>query len=133
LLLLVQERAYQSPDVVRFLRPLLRPIPGKRPVIWEGAPIHRGQPVQDCPAHGGAKRIRLEPLPGYAPASNPDEGIWHSLKRVELRDVRCRDLKHRRRELRWATARLRPKRHLIRGCATQAGYHVEAPVRRSVS
>jgi transposase len=124
LLMLVQERAYRSPDVVRFLKHLLRHIPGKLLVIWDGAPIHRGQPVKDFLARGGAKRLRLEPLPGYAPELNPDEGIWTYLKRVELRNVCCRDLKHLRRELRLATARLRHKRHVIRGCAKQAGYHV---------
>jgi transposase len=124
LLMLVQERAYRSPDVVRFLKHLLRHIPGKLLVIWDGAPIHRGQPVKDFLARGGAKRLRLEPLPGYAPELNPDEGIWTYLKRVELRNVCCRDLKHLRRELRLATARLRHKRHVIRGCAKQAGYHI---------
>ena len=124
LLMLVQERAYRSPDVVRFLKHLLRHIPGKLLVVWDGSPIHRGQPVKDFLARGGAKRIHLEPLPGYAPELNPDEGIWHYLKRVELRNVCCRDLTHLRRELRLATARLRHKRHVIRGCAQQAGYHV---------
>jgi transposase len=124
LLMLVQERAYRSPDVVRFLKHLLRHIPGKLLVVWDGSPIHRGQPVKDFLARGGAKRIHLEPLPGYAPELNPDEGIWRYLRRVELRNVCCRDLTHLRRELRLATARLRHKRHVIRGCAKQAGYHV---------
>jgi transposase len=124
LLMLVQERAYKSPDVVRFLKHLLRHLPGKLLVIWDGAPIHRGQPVKDFLARGGAKRIQLEPFPGYAPELNPDEGIWNYLKRVELRNVCCQDLKHLRGELRRATARLRHKRDVIRGCAKQAGYHV---------
>ncbi len=93
-------------------------------MIWDGSPIHRGQPVKDFLAQGGAKRIHLEQFPGYAPELNPDEGIWNYLKRVELRNVCCRDLPHLRRELRRATARLRHKRHVIRGCAQQAGYHV---------
>ena len=124
LLMLVRERAYTSPDVVRFLKHLLRQIPGELLVIWDGSPIHRGQPIKDFLAQGGAKRIRLEQLPGYAPDLNPDEGIWNYLKRVELRNVCCQSLQHLRGELRRATARLRHKRHVIRGCATQAGYHV---------
>ena len=124
LLMLVRERAYKSPDVVRFLKHLLRQIPGELLVIWAGSPIHRGQPIKDFLAQGGAKRIRLEQLPGYAPDLNPDEGIWNYLKRVELRNVCCQSLQHLRGELRRATARLRHKRHVIRGCATQAGYHV---------
>jgi transposase len=124
LLMSVRERAFRSPDVVRFLKHLLHHIPGQLLVIWDGSPIHRGQPVKDFLAAGGAARLHLEQLPGYAPDLNPDEGIWNYLKRVELRNVCCRDLKHLRRHLRLATARLRHKRHVIRGCAKQAGYHV---------
>lgn len=124
LLMLVQERADKSPDVVRVLKHRLRQIAGKLLIIWDGSPIHRGQPIKDFLAQGGAKRIQLEQFPGYAPELNPDEGIWNYLKRVELRNVCCRDLTHVRRELRLATARLRHKRQVIRGCAQQAGYHV---------
>lgn len=120
----VQERAYRSPDVVRFLKHLLRHLPGKVLVIWDGSPIHRGQPIKAFLADGGAKRLHLEQLPGYAPDLNPDEGVWRHLKWVELRNVCCSDLRHLRRELRLAIARLRHKRHLIQSCIRQAGYHV---------
>ena len=43
LLMMEQERAFKSPDVVRFLRHLLRQIPGKLLIIWDGSPIHRGR------------------------------------------------------------------------------------------
>jgi len=124
LLLMAQERAYCSKDVVAFLKHLLQHIPGLLLVIWDGAPIHRGKPVKEFLANGGAERIRLEPLPAYAPDLNPDEGIWNYLKRVELRNVRCSDMGALRRELRLATARLRHKSHVIHGCIRQAGYHV---------
>jgi transposase len=51
-------------------------------VIWDGAPIHRGQPVKDFLRTGAAKRLHLEQLPGYAPELNPDEGIGNYLKRA---------------------------------------------------
>jgi transposase len=124
LLLHVQEQPYKSPDIVRFLKHLLRHIPGKLLVLWDGAPIHRGQPVKDFLARGGARRIRLEQLPGYAPDLNPDEGIWTYLKHVELGNVCCQTLAHLRRQLRLATARLRHKRHVIQGCIRECGYHV---------
>jgi len=79
-----QERAYHADDVVRFLRLLLRKVRGKLLVIWDGAPIHRGQPVKDFLRRGAARRLHLEQLPAYAPELNPDEGIWNYLKRVEL-------------------------------------------------
>jgi transposase len=84
-LLQVRDRAFRSPAVVDFLRHLLRQIPGPLLVIWDGAPIHRAQPVKDFLAHGAAARRQLEQLPGYAPELNPDEGLWNYLKRVTVR------------------------------------------------
>jgi hypothetical protein len=69
-----QERAYHAEDVVRFLRVLLRKIKGKLLVIWDGAPIHRGQPIKDFLRRGAAKRLHLEHLPGYAPDLTPPRG-----------------------------------------------------------
>jgi transposase len=122
LYLSVQDHAFRSPDIVRFLKHLLGHLPGKLLVIWDGASIHRGQPVKDFLAAGAAARLRLERLPGYAPDLNPDEGIWNLLKRVELRNRCFTDLRHLRSELQRATGRLRHKPHLIRGCVRQAGY-----------
>lgn len=125
LLLPVRERALRGPDVVRFLRHLLAHVPGKLLVIWDGAPIHRGQAVKDSLARGATQRLRLEPLPGYAPALNPlDQGVWQHLKRVELATVCCTDLRHLRRELHGAAKRLRHKPHLIRSSIRHAGYHL---------
>jgi transposase len=118
-----QDRAYRSVDVVRFLKHLLCHIEGKLLVIWDGAPIHRAQPVKDFLSNSGAERIQLEPLPGYAPDLNPDEGIWRYLKRVELRNVCCANLRELRDKLHRAFARLRYKRNIILGCFRQAGYH----------
>lgn len=124
LLRLVQERAYRSADVARFLQHLLRHIPGKLLVIWDGSPVHGGQPIKEFLANGGGERLRLERLPGYAPDLNPDEGIWNNLKRVELRNVRCSDLRELRHALDLAIARLRRRCQVIRGCIKQAGYEV---------
>ena len=124
LLVQMRKRSLRGPDVVRFLQHLLRHIPGKLLVIWDGASIHRAQVVKDFLAQGGAARVHLEQLPAYAPELNPDEGIWNYLKRVELRNVCCHDLAELRLELRLATARLRHKRAVIHGCMTQCGYAV---------
>jgi transposase len=113
-----------SPDVVRFLRVRLRKIRGKLLVIWDGAPIHRGQPIKDFLARGAAQRLQLEQLPGYAPELNPAEGLWHSLKRVELGNLCCPDLPALRLVLRRGKERLRHKRHVLRACVAQCGYSV---------
>lgn len=120
----IQDHAYRSPDVVRFLRVLLRKIAGKLLVIWDGAPIHRGQPVKDFLRQGAAKRLHLEQLPGYAPELNPDEGIWSYLKRVELGNCCYPDLPALAMAVRRAKERLRHKRTVIQACVRQAGYHV---------
>ena len=122
LLVQMQEQAYCGVDVVRFLMHLLRHIEGKLLIIWDGAPIHRSKAVKTFLAAGGAKRIHLEQLPGYAPDLNPDEGIWRYLKHVELKNVCCQHLAHLRQELRLAIARLRHKRHVLQGCIAQCGY-----------
>lgn len=122
--LLFQVRPYslRSPDVVEFLRLLLRQLPGKLLVIWDGSPIHRGKVVKDFLARGAAKRVQLERLPAYAPELNPDEGVWNYLKHVELRNVRCQDLTHLEDELRRAVTRLRRKRAVLHGCIRQVRY-----------
>lgn len=124
LLMQVRRQAFQGPDVARFLKHLLRHIPGKLLVIWDGAPIHRAQPVRDFLAAGAAARLYREQLPAYAPELNPDEGIWNYLKYVELRNVSCDELPELCRELRRATARLRHKRAVLQGCIAEVGYAV---------
>ena len=121
LLMQVQEQAYKGPDVVGFLKHVMRHIPGKLLIMWDGAPIHRSHVIKDFLAEGAATRVHLERLPGYAPELNPDEGIWRYLKRVELKNVCCHDLPELRSELRLATARLRHKRNVIRACIKHAG------------
>jgi transposase len=124
LFLQMQGDAYDSAGVVGFLRVLLRKIRGKLLLIWDGSPIHQGQPIKDFLKRGAAKRLHLERLPGYAPDLNPDEGIWSYLKRVELKNRCCRDLAELRLELRRAAERLRHKRDIMRSCSAHCGYSV---------
>ena len=121
LYMMVQEQAYKGPDVVNFLKHLMRYIPGKLLIIWDGAPIHRGHVVRDFLACGAATRIHLERLPGYAPDLNPDEGIWNYLKRVELKNLSCQSIPHLRLELCRAKERLRHKTDVIQACIRQPG------------
>ncbi|MBI3977003.1 MAG: IS630 family transposase [Chloroflexi bacterium] len=124
LLLLMQEQPLDSDDVVRFFRHLLRHIPGPLLVIWDGSPIHRSHVVKAFLASAEGQRIQLEPLPGYAPELNPDEGIWRYLKHVELRNVCCPSLSALRDVVRLAVKRLRHKVRVLAGCIQYAGYQV---------
>lgn len=116
-----QDHSYKGPDVVRFLQLLLREVPGKLLVIWDGATIHRCQAVKDFLAKGGAKRVHLERLPAYAPELNPQEGVWNLLKRVELKNVCCLDVQHVEVQLRRAKERLRHHKSVLRQCFAHAG------------
>ena len=122
LLMAGQERAFNGVDVTRFLKHLLRHIKGKVLVIWDGAPIHRDGAVKAFLAQGAAVRLDLEELPSYAPDLNPDEGVWHYLKHIELGNVSCHNLAELRHVLCLATARLRHKPHIIHGFIKQCGY-----------
>lgn len=108
--------------VVAFLRHLLRHVPGKLLVIWDGASIHRCREVKQLLAEGAAKRLKLLPLPGYAPELNPDEGVWRWLKRVALGNVCCDTLDELRYELRLAFARLRHRTDVLDACIRRPGY-----------
>ncbi len=67
LYMMEQERAFKGDDVVRFLKHLLRQIPGKLLLIWDGSPIHRGGAVKDFLASGASRRLTLEQLPFSTP------------------------------------------------------------------
>jgi len=116
-----QDHAYDAQAVVRFLRLLLRKIPGKLLVIWDGAPIHRAQAIKDFLSRGAAKRLHLERFPSYAPELNPQEGVWNLLKRRELKNVCCTDVPQVADELRRAKERLRHRRNVLQQCFAHAG------------
>jgi transposase len=122
LYLALQEEASDSLAVIAFLKQLLAHIPGKLLIIWDGAPIHRSQAIKAFLSQEAAGRIWLERLPGYAPDLNPDEGIWHYLKHVELKNRCCRDLAHLKDALLEAQQRLSQKPEIIQACFAQAGY-----------
>jgi transposase len=108
-----QDHPLNSDDVAGSLEPLLREVPGRMVLIWDGAPIHRSQVIRDFLANGTAQRWPLERLPAYAPELNPGEGLWQQLKGVERRHVCCFNIPHLRHELRDAVKRVRRRPRLI--------------------
>jgi transposase len=73
----------RSPQVVEFLSHLLRHIPGRLLVVWDGLKSHRGRMVWDF-VREQQGRIWLEFLPAYAPELNPVEYLWSHWKQHEL-------------------------------------------------
>ena len=67
----------RSPQVVKFLSHLLRHIPGKLLVVWDGLRSHRGRLVWDF-VRAQRGRIWLEFLPAYAPELNRSNICGHT-------------------------------------------------------
>jgi transposase len=118
---LVRQESLNGLHSIAFLLHLQRVAGERLLVIWDGSPIHRRAEVKEFVAdtHG---KVWLEALPGYAPDLNPwDEGGWHHLKDVEMRNLACRDLEELHQEFHLAVGRLRQKSHLIQAFFAQAG------------
>jgi hypothetical protein len=116
-----QDHSFNSEDVVAFLEHLLREVPGRMVLIWDGAPMHRSHAIKAFLANGAAQRRHVERLPAYAPELNPGEGLWAQLKGVELRNVCGVDIPHLRGEPRDAVTRVRRKPRILKGGFQGAG------------
>ena len=123
LFLQMQEESFDSEAVIGFLDALQTQIEGNFVIVWDGATIHRSIKLKEYLANGAAKRIHLERLPGYAPELNPDEGIWHYLKHVEMKNLCCADMTELTEQLHAATKRLQDKPEIIQACFRQVGYY----------
>ena len=122
---LARQESLNGLHSIEFLMHLLRVAGERLLVIWDGSPIHRRAEVKEFVA-GTRGRVWLEALPGYAPDLNPwDEGGWHHLKDVEMRNLVCRDLEELHQEFDLAVGRLRQKPHLVRSFFAQAGLKIQ--------
>jgi len=118
---LARQESLNGLHSVEFLAHLLRVAGGRLLVIWDGSPIHRRAAVKEFVA-GTRGKVWVEALPGYAPDLNPwDEGGWHHLKHVEMRNLVCLDLEELHEQFHLAVARLRQKPYLVRSFFAQAG------------
>jgi transposase len=115
----IYEGSINGERAAEFLGALLRHVRGKLLVIWDGAAIHRSQPVKELLA-ASAGRLWLERLPAYAPELNPVEYLWAHLKQHEIANLLARDGwelgLHATRALR--NMRRRPR--IIRACWVQS-------------
>ncbi len=122
---LARQESLNGLHSVEFLQHLQRVAGDRLLVIWDGSPIHRRAAVVEF-VSGTKGKVWLEALPGYAPDLNPwDEGGWHHLKNVEMRNLVCLDLEELHEEFHLALGRLRQKPHLIRSFFAQAGLKLQ--------
>jgi transposase len=66
-----------------FLELLMREIPNRVVVIWDGGNMHKGDPIREA-VERFQPRLTLEKLPPYAPMLNPVEPLWSWLKYSRL-------------------------------------------------
>ena len=72
--------AYYNKDrSAAFLEVLMREIPERIIVVWDGGMMHKGDPIREA-VERFKPRLHLEKLPPYAPMLNPVEQIWSWLK-----------------------------------------------------
>ncbi len=67
--------AIHAAEVIDFLGHLLRHLPAKLLVVWDGLPQHRARLVTEF-IRVQRGRLAIERLPAYAPELNPVEYIW---------------------------------------------------------
>ena len=83
--------AIKAPPLIEFLEHLMRHLPGKLLLIWDGWPGHRSRLVRAF-VEEQKGRLELEFLPAYAPELNPVEYIWGHLQAHELSNLCPKDL-----------------------------------------
>jgi transposase len=80
---------YDTDALIGVLGQLRRFLGGqKATLLWDGLPAHRSRTMR---AWLDTQRswLVVERLPAYAPDLNPVEGLWSSLKAVELANLTC--------------------------------------------
>jgi transposase len=103
----------RAPQVVQFLRYLLRHIRGQIVLLWDRGLPHRAKTVaQFLQAH---PRLHLHLLPPYAPELNPDELVWNHMKRALANSI-PRDIHQLHRHLYKPLRCLRRSQPLLRSC-----------------
>jgi transposase len=78
---------YDTDRLIEVLQGLRRFLGGeKATLLWDGLPSHRSRAMR---AWLNTQRswLVVERLPAYAPELNPVEGLWSSLKAVELANL----------------------------------------------
>lgn len=69
--------------VTAFLEAMLQELDGRYVLVWDGGPMHRGDPIRQLASHF-RDRLTLEDLPPWAPMLCPIEPLWGWLKYDQL-------------------------------------------------
>ena len=109
----LHDHSIKSPQIIEFLRHLLRHVAGNLLIIWDGLPAHRSRLTQEFIASTEG-RIAAARLPAYAPELNPVEYIWAHWKQHELPNTCPKDWWQLNSNARRTLRRMRRRPSLIR-------------------
>jgi len=78
---------YDTDSLIGVVQELRKFLGGeKATLLWDGLPSHRSRAMRDW-LNTQRSWLVVERLPAYAPDLNPVEGLWSSLKAVELANL----------------------------------------------
>ena len=103
----------RSPQLIAFVHHLLRQIPGRVFLFWDGLNTHRSKQTRAA-LREYRHRLRVYRLPAYAPELNPDEGLWGWMKQHALAGQCSPHLEALEHSIRLALRRLRRRPQVIR-------------------
>lgn len=70
---------FDNQYVALFLEMLVQGIEGPLMILWDGGPMHKGDPIRQV-MEQWSERLTFERLPPYAPQLNPVEPAWSWVK-----------------------------------------------------
>lgn len=82
---------FNNQRMATFLEDLLSTLRGRIVVVWDGGPMHKGDPIRETLEHH-PRELSLEKLPPYAPMLNPVENVWAWLKYDRLENFAPQDV-----------------------------------------
>jgi hypothetical protein len=77
--------------VTAFIEAMLRDLPGRFVVVWDGGPMHKREPIV-APKSQFADWLSVEQLPPWAPMLNRVEPLWSWLKWERLSDFAAHEV-----------------------------------------
>ena len=115
---------YDADTLIEVLAELRRFLAGEKvTLLWDGLPAHRSRAMR---AWLNTQRhwLVVERLPAYAPELNPTEGLWSSLKALELANLTSPTLAEVIQQARRGVERVRRTPHLAYSFLRHAGLSV---------
>ena len=115
---------YDTNTQIEVLGELRRFLGGeKATLLWDGLPSHRSRAMRDW-LNTQRSWLVVERLPAYAPELNPVEGLWSSLKAVELANLVAPTLAEVIQQAHRGVERIRRTPHLAYSFLRRAGLSV---------